>query len=139
MAIREIVKDEAELVVPCERYEEGRDAEWVDDLLDTAEANRANCAGLACNQIGGKLKLIVVKNGEEFMVMKNPYIIKRSGGTYVAVEACLSLSGAKPVVRHKQITVMYEDKYNKQRRLQCNGRLAQIIQHECDHLKGVLI
>ena len=137
--VREVVKDVEFLSQPCERYDNSKHSGLIQDLLDTANAHIDRCVGLACNQIGERVKLIVVKNGDKFMVMKNPMIIKRSGGTFVAKERCLSLEGERSVNRYRQITVMYEDINSKQKRLQCNGFIAQIIQHECDHLKGILI
>lgn len=137
--VREIVKDVEFLNVPCERFENGKHDYLVQDLLDTANAHIDKCVGLACNQIGESIRVIAVRNGDKFMIMKNPMIIKKSGGTFTANERCLSLDGERSVTRHRQVVVMYEDINGKQRRLQCNGFTAQIIQHECDHLKGILI
>jgi peptide deformylase len=137
---REIVKDEEVLKRKSARYDVKRDWKVEVDLIDTAEANGEKCVGLAAIQIGEAVRLIVAKFEDgKFRVMRNPLIVERSAETYVARETCLSLEGEREVTRHRAITVLYEDQFGKQRKLRCRDFLAEVVQHECDHLVGILI
>lgn len=137
---REIVRDEEVLKKVSVRYDVKRDWKVEVDLIETAEAKGDICVGLAAIQIGEAVRLIVVKFGDgKFRVMRNPMIVERSAETYVAKETCLSLDGEREVKRHRAITVLYEDGFGKQRKLRCSDFLAEVIQHECDHLVGILI
>lgn len=137
---REIVKDEKILKRKSARYDVKRDWKVEVDLVDTAEANREKCVGLAAIQIGEAVRLIVAKFEDgNFRIMRNPMIVERSTETYIAKETCLSLDGEREVKRHRTITVLYEDGFGKQRKLRCSDFLAEVIQHECDHLVGILI
>ena len=71
-------------------------------------------------------------------VMFNPVITQKSG-EYKTEEGCLSLIGVRPAVRYEKITVeFYDISWNKQVR-EYTGWTAQIIQHEIDHLSGIII
>ena len=70
--------------------------------------------------------------------MINPVITDRSE-PYEAEEGCLSLPGTRKTTRYKNITVSYQDKKFAKHTQAFTGYLAQIIQHECDHLAGILI
>lgn len=108
------------------------------DLLDTLRANRSRCAGLAANMIGIKKRIIAVADGPLNLVMFNPKILQKNG-RYDAEEGCLSLDGVRPAVRWSSITVEYMDlNWKKQKRFY-SGFTAQAIQHEMDHLEGILI
>lgn len=72
------------------------------------------------------------------MVMINPVIIKKDT-LYEAEEGCLSLSGVRRTKRYHNIQVEFQDQNFKKRRQEYSGWVAQIIQHECDHLQGILI
>lgn len=137
--VREIQKDINELEKPSEKANQN-DTSIIQDLLDTAIANKNNCLGMAANQIGHLKRIIVVrKSEEEFIVMINPNIIKKSTQKIVSTESCLSLDGARKVLRHTKVTVLYQDKKFKTRKLECTGLLARIVQHEVDHCNGVII
>lgn len=136
---REIIKDIEILQQKSTNFVFGEDDHLINDLIDTAVANKEHCAGLACIQIGVAKKLIVVRQGDNFVPMINPMIIKRSQQTFIATERCLSLDGERQVKRHKSIKVGYQTKDGKSRCLAYNGFIAQVIQHECDHLNGILI
>ena len=110
----------------------------VTDLLDTLKANEAGCVGMAANMIGVKKRIIVVHMGVMNMPMINPVIVRKSGA-YQTQEGCLSLTGVRPTTRYQDIEVEYLDAgWNKQRG-KFSGWIAQIIQHECDHLEGIII
>ena len=108
------------------------------DLLETLAAHKETCVGMAANMIGVEKRIIAFDNGGKYMVMLNPEFIKQSG-EYETEESCLSLVGERKTTRYEEIEVEYEDmQFNKQRR-KYSGWTAQIIQHECDHLEGIII
>ena len=70
--------------------------------------------------------------------MVNPEIIAKSN-EYSTFEGCLSLPGTRLAKRYKKITVQYEDEHFHKKTGVYTGNVAQIIQHETDHLHGILI
>lgn len=108
------------------------------DLADTLRANREHCVGMAANMIGVKKRIIIVNMGILNMVMYNPVIVKKDF-PYETEEGCLSLVGVRKTTRYQNIEVEYYDGSWKKHRQAYSGRTAQIIQHECDHLEGVII
>lgn len=108
------------------------------DLLDTLKAHEDGCVGMAANMIGVNKAVIAVNMGFVNLAMFNPKIVRRSG-KYEAEEGCLSLDGVRRCVRYQEIEVEYEDMNFKKQRQKYSGWTAQIIQHECDHLNGIII
>ena len=108
------------------------------DLLDTLAAHRQECVGMAANMIGVLKNIIVVHTEQGDTIFINPVIEKKSD-PYVTEEGCLSLLGTRQTTRYRKIVVSYEDVNMKKRRRNYTGWTAQIIQHECDHLEGILI
>lgn len=108
------------------------------NLLDTLKANEERCVGLAANMIGEKKAIIAVNMGIVNVAMLNPVIVKRSG-PFETEEGCLSLTGVRRTRRYQEIEVEYQDMQFQRRRQKFTGWTAQIIQHECDHLEGILI
>ena len=108
------------------------------DLQDTLAANRERCVGMAANMIGVKKRAIIVSMGLISVVMFNPVITKKDG-PYEAEEGCLSLTGVRKTTRYEAITLEYIDVEWKRQRRTFTGWTAQIIQHEVDHLEGILI
>ena len=108
------------------------------DLQDTLKANEERCVGMAANMIGVKKRIIVVSMGFMNVVMYNPVIVKRDT-PYETEEGCLSLEGTRKTTRYQNIEVEYLDAGWKKHRQKFNGWTAQIIQHEVDHLNGVVI
>ena len=108
------------------------------DLEDTLEANREGCVGMAANMIGVRKRVIIVNMGFVDIVMFNPVLLKKDT-PYETEEGCLSLEGTRKCKRYRQITVEYQDIHLKKQRQDYSGWIAQIIQHECDHLQGILI
>lgn len=137
--IREIIKDKEILQQKSVPFIFGEDDYLIKDMLDTANAHEGNCAGLACIQIGINKKIIVVRENNKFNVYINPSIIKRSNKTYVVEEGCLSIDGTSIVKRHQSIKLIWTTTNGKNKSREFTGITAQIIQHECDHLNGVLI
>lgn len=114
------------------------DAQVLVDLRDTLRANLDRCVGMAANMIGVNKAVIAVVLGGNVVIMQNPRIVAAKGA-YQTEEGCLSLSGVRPAKRYREITVTYQDENGRQRREHFLGFTAQIIQHEVDHLNGVLI
>lgn len=108
------------------------------DLLDTLQANREACVGMAANMIGVKKNIIIVNMGLIDVVMFNPVIISRRG-RYETEEGCLSLEGVRKTTRYQEIEVEYYDSSWKKQRQKLSGWTAQIAQHEIDHLSGKII
>ena len=114
------------------------DAQVLIDLQDTLAAHRAGCVGMAANMIGYKKRTIIVSMGIVDLVMNNPVIISKAG-EYEAEEGCLSLEGTRKTTRYKDIEVEYEDTSFKKQKQKFTGFPAQIVQHEMDHLEGIII
>lgn len=115
------------------------DLQVVQDLLDTLAAHRQTCVGMAANMIGACKNIIAFDNDGTDMVMLNPVIVKRSG-EYETEESCLSLlGGPRKTKRYRKIKVQYQTTELQTRRKTFEGWTAQIIQHEVDHLDGILI
>lgn len=135
--VRPIMKDVFFLGQKSEPATEA-DAEVIQDLLDTLQANKAHCVGMAANMIGVRKNIIVVSMGIVNVAMVNPVITKKAQ-PYETEEGCLSLTGVRKTTRYREIEVEYQDRnFNKQKQ-KYSGWIAQIIQHECDHLKGVIV
>ena len=108
------------------------------DLLDTLEAHKDGCVGMAANMIGVSKRIIAFDCDGKYMVMFNPEIIKASD-SYITDEGCLSLEGIRQTKRYRSIKVQYQNESFQIRRKTFTGWTAQIIQHEIDHCNGILI
>jgi peptide deformylase len=108
------------------------------DLLDTLKANEAGCVGMAANMIGIPKAIIAVNMGFVNIAMFNPKIINKSE-PYKTSEGCLSLLGARDTVRYKNIEIEYYDMSWVKQCKKYSDWIAQIIQHEIDHLDGKII
>lgn len=135
--IREICKDEAFLAQQAEPATL-QDLSVAQDLLETLEAHKDGCVGMAANMIGINKRIIAFDNEGTYMVMFNPRIVKQSG-PYQAEEGCLSLSGIRKTRRWNSIKVEYQNKAFQVRLKTFTGWTAEIIQHEIDHCDGILI
>lgn len=114
------------------------DLQTARNLEDTLRAHASECIGMAANMIGVRKRIIIVGLGPAAIVMLNP-VIESGAGEYEASEGCLSLTGSRTVRRFRQITVSWQDTAMRQQKRQFSGLPAQIIQHECDHLEGILV
>lgn len=108
------------------------------DLQDTLAAHRDGCVGMAANMIGYKKRIIIVSMGVVDLIMNNPEITAKSG-EYETEEGCLSLDGKRKTKRYREIEVRYQDMNFKEQRQRFSGYIAQIVQHEIDHLDGIII
>jgi len=114
------------------------DAAVAQDLLDTLAAHKDGCVGMAANMIGVSKAIIAVDNEGTYLLMYNPVILKKAD-PFQTEEGCLSLPGTRPTKRWKSIKVQYQNENFQTRIKTFTGWTAQIIQHEIDHLNGVLI
>ena len=108
------------------------------DLIDTLNANRGRCVGMAANMIGENKRIIIVNDGGNALVMFNPVILRKEQ-PYETQEGCLSLDGVRTTTRYQIIDAEYTDMRWKKNRKTFKGFTAQILQHEMDHLEGILI
>lgn len=116
--------------------------QFMDDMLDTMYD--ANGIGLAAPQVGDSRRVIVVDvarvdEDPQPMAMANPQIVDIADDDRIHEEGCLSLPDHyAEVVRPDWIKIRYLDRHNEIRELQADGLLATCIQHEIDHLDGIL-
>lgn len=111
------------------------------DLADTLMAHSHRCVGMAANMIGINKAIIAIKSEEmsEVLLMLNPKYTKKSAKSYKVQEGCLSLTGQRDTVRYDSIEVSYRDVNWQKQKAKFSGWVAQIIQHEMDHLAGIII
>ena len=108
------------------------------DLQDTLLAHRDACVGLAANMIGVQKRVIIVSLGFGHLVLYNPVLISKAK-PYKTEESCLSLKGSRPTTRYEDIVIRYRNQDWQEVTTSFTGFTAQIIQHELDHLEGVII
>ena len=139
--VLEIVKDVEVLSqksIPFD-IDSKEDQELLWHMIDTAEAHKENCVGLAAIQVGVPKRAILVRHGDTFVPYINPVIIKKDGGCYTTREGCLSLDGERTVKRYNYIKLMWTTQSGKKKVQMFNGFTAEVIQHEVDHCNGILI
>lgn len=115
-----------------------KDSQVITDLIDTLKSHQEDCVGMAANMIGINKRIIAFQLGNMAIPMINPVIIKKSD-PYDTEEGCLSLTGERKTKRFKHITVTYLDASFKPQKQDFSDFVAEIIQHEMDHLEGILI
>jgi peptide deformylase len=139
-----IVAPDPRLKIKCKPVAkvDAKTARLMDNMLETMYA--APGIGLAAPQVGIAQRIIVVdiaKDGEKPAPLKmaNPELVWVSDEDAVFNEGCLSLpEHYADVVRPRAIRVRYIDHENEIRELEAEGMLATCIQHEMDHLEGIL-
>ncbi|BBB93028.1 MAG TPA: peptide deformylase [Methylomusa anaerophila] len=98
----------------------------------------ADGVGLAAPQVGISLRLIVIDVGEGILELINPEILEYEGSN-LGTEGCLSIPGMYgEVERYAKVTVEALDRSGKKVRISGDGLLARALQHEIDHLNGIL-
>jgi peptide deformylase len=100
---------------------------------------QTNGVGLAAPQVGVSLRVVVLQMpGEEPIAIINPKMVKRVGEREVT-EGCLSIPGyAGEIKRSASVTVKGRDRQGKTIRIKATGLMAQALEHELDHLNGIL-
>ena len=115
-----------------------KDISIADDLKDTLLAHAHECVGMAANMIGYNKQIIGFFHEGAYMEMFNPRLV--SGVMpYETEEGCLSLTGVRKTMRYRMITVRYQTRTFEEKQQMFMGFSAQIIQHEMDHLNGIII
>jgi peptide deformylase len=109
----------------------------IDNMIETMQ--KANGVGLAAPQVGISLRVIILQMpGEGPLAIINPEIIERSGEQEVT-EGCLSVPGCYgDISRSTQVTVKGLDRTGKKIKIKANGLMAEALEHEIDHLNGIL-
>lgn len=111
------------------------------DLIDimTKTMIKKDGVGLAAPQVAKNIRLIVIHfNNKDYCII-NPVISKKSWAKEAGEEGCLSVPNVFGVVsRHKKLIINYLDRHGNKNKLKTEGFLARIIQHELDHLDGIL-
>lgn len=109
-----------------------------EDMIETMQKEKG--VGLAAPQIGKNIRMIVIAPENKPIVMINPRISFTSKQTEVQNEGCLSLPGVDiKVERPKKIRYTYRDLNGNKIKGKAKGLFARVVQHEIDHLDGVLI
>jgi len=109
----------------------------IDDMIETMQAVPG--LGLAAPQVGVSLRVIVIQLPErEPLALINPQVVRRSGEREV-VEGCLSVPGYQgSIKRSLSVTVKGRDRRGREVRRKAKELLAQVLEHEIDHLDGIL-
>lgn len=120
------------------RVIDGSIKKLVSDMIETLHADPGR-VGLAAPQVGTPLRVIIIGIPEaEDIVIINPEIVRRKGERWIN-EGCLSIPGyVGQVKRSESVTVKGRDQTGKEIRIKAEGLLAQALEHEIDHINGVL-
>jgi peptide deformylase len=122
---------------PVDTFDE-KLARLTDDMLATMRENDG--VGLAANQVGRLKRVLVASVEDEDYVIVNPVIDDRATTTERGPEGCLSIPGINvEVERATGVTVTGQDVLGEPLRIEAQDTLARVLQHEIDHLDGVLI
>jgi peptide deformylase len=115
---------------------------FLDDMKDTMIA--AQGVGLAAPQVGVNVRAVICRfnydtNHETVVDMINPEILSKSDDLLLQEEGCLSIPGKfEEVARHESLTVKFTDRKGREQVLKLKGFNARIVQHEIDHIHGML-
>lgn len=141
---------------PVKKIDSSETKKIIVDLIDTCKKNADISAGLAAPQIGYGKRICIcrrvdleeasedpISDEKLWEVLINPELLKQTKTQSVEWEACLSIGQGDeniwgPVARSKKITVKFTTPTGKTKTLTTNGYFSHIIQHEIDHLNGVL-
>ena len=140
MALLEIEKAGAPILKqicnPVKKID-GKLRSFLDDMAETMY--KSDGIGLAAPQVGRSIRVVVIDIREgKLLEMINPEITSKEGAA-VDSEGCLSVPGIfGEVERSEKVAVDYTTRYGKRRKLEADGLLARCIQHELDHLNGIL-
>lgn len=109
----------------------------IDDMIETMHDTGG--VGLAAPQVGVPLQVVVIELPEEDAItLINPELVK-SSGEHEVMEGCLSLPGYRGEIKRSiSVTVKGRDRHGKQIRIKADGLLSHALQHEIDHINGVV-
>lgn len=127
-----ILKDTAQPVIKIDK----KIRKLLDDMLETMDS--ADGVGLAAPQVGVSLRVIILDVGDGLIELINP-VITASEGCELGLEGCLSIPGVfGEVERFTKVTVEGFNRFGKKVKITGDGLLGRALQHEIDHLEGVL-
>ena len=111
-----------------------------DDMITTMHTSDG--VGLAAPQIGISQQIFIacpnMRHGEEHVMVNT--VIEKKSGTTVAAEGCLSLPGISgEIVRATKLRLTFQDRHGRKHTVECEDFFARVIQHEMDHLHGILL
>ncbi len=114
----------------------------IDDLIETLEKSKI-AVGLSAPQVGILLRISLInldlERKKPTIVLINPKIISLSGKKDKKKESCLSVPGYRgEVERRYKLEIEAKDRFSKSQKIKTEGFLARVIQHEIDHLDGIL-
>jgi len=110
---------------------------FIDAMFETMDANKG--VGLAANQVGSALRIAVIDADDHRIALVNPRLVAAEGPRESEEEGCLSIPDVfADVTRPTQVTLEALDRDGKRYTLEATGLLARAIQHELDHLDGIL-
>ncbi len=122
---------------PVDKFDESLE-QLAEDMLETMREYEG--VGLAANQVGRLKRILVAALEDEEYVIVNPEINETGDESEKDVEGCLSIPEIQvEVERPTRVTISGQDRSGAPVRLEAEGLLARILQHEMDHLNGVLI
>ena len=143
MPLREIIKEPNPLLhqradeIPPEDILSVEIQTLIDDMLETVKT--ADGVGLAGPQIAIMKRIAMVHTNDGIQAIINPVITKRSIRAFKSEEGCLSIPDVFGMVkRHRRVTVEALDRNGEEMKIEADGLTSIILQHEIDHLDGVL-
>ena len=108
-----------------------------ENMVETMIKNEG--AGLAAPQVGQLKRIITIQTDKEPLELVNPRILKQSEEAEITKEGCLSFPGLwLKIKRAKEVEVRARDKAGREVQISAQGLQARILQHEIDHLDGIL-
>jgi peptide deformylase len=128
--------------IPLSEINQKEFQEFLADMEKTMKAKDG--AGLAAPQVGKNIRVVVIQEGDRTYFMINPQITKKSWARITEEEGCLSVLNEKgeiiyaPIERHKKVSCSYYDEKGEKRKISAEKMFARAIQHEIDHLDGIL-
>ena len=127
-----VLKEKAQPVIKIDK----KIRKLLDDMAITMES--ADGVGLAAPQVGVSLRVIIIDIGDGLIELINPTIVD-SKGCEVGMEGCLSIPGVfGDVERFEEVTVEGLNRFGKKVSISGTGLLGRALQHEIDHLEGIL-
>ena len=128
------------LTNPCEKLTEDNYSKYLSKFLMRSIPYRKHGVGLASNQINLPYRICSVKIGQVWKTFINPEIIKYYGESFINNERCLSIPKKDfNVNRYKSVDIVYRATKFTEQKATYNALTAIVLQHELDHLDGVLI
>jgi len=110
----------------------------VDNMITAAKS--CNVAGIAANQVGYMRRIVIMKDGDNYIPMINPLIMANNNYIIFSREECLSIPGTTVTIpRYNSVSIQYNNLDGSIERSTFTGLKAVVIQHEIDHLNGKLM